>query len=172
MTLATSRALVASEVATPWEEGLAPPAAAAGSGRLRLELGVGRLPAVQLLARALSSLPDRYREDYAADLLAALAPAAMLAPYAVNPLTLTLILTLTLALALTLTLTLALPRYGLPPPAGTDLGALSARLQALTTAGSGLLYSRAAARGALGVSLQLNAFALLLVRRLRLAGAL
>ena len=110
MTLATSRALVASEVATPWEEGLAPPAAAAGSGRLRLELGVGRLPAVQLLARALSSLPDRYREDYAADLLAALAPAAMLAPYAVRPFTLTLILTptLTLALALTLTLTLTL----------------------------------------------------------------
>ena len=85
MTLATSRALVASEVATPWEEGLAPPAAAAGSGHLRLELGVGRLPAVQLLARALSTLPDRYREDYAVDLLAALAPAAMLAPYALSP---------------------------------------------------------------------------------------
>ena len=85
MTLATSRALVASDVATPWEEGLAPPAAAAGSGRLRLELGVGRLPAVQLLARALSTLPDRYREDYAVDLLAALAPAAMLAPYALSP---------------------------------------------------------------------------------------
>ena len=186
MTIATSRALVATEAATPWEEGLAPPAAAAGSGQLRLELGVGRLPAVQAVARALSRLPDRcsecynlapqpptealalplaptltctllhirthtftasphpspprYREDYAIDLLAALAPAAMLAP------------------------------YGLPPPTGTDLTALAARLQLLTTAGSGLLYSRTAARYASGVSLQLNAFALLIVRRLRLAG--
>ena len=59
MTIATSRALVATEVATPWEEGLVPPAAAAGSGHLRLELGVGRLPAVQAVARALSRLPDR-----------------------------------------------------------------------------------------------------------------
>ena len=71
-------------------------------------------------------------------MLAALAPAAMLAP------------------------------YGLPPP--RDLAPLAVRLQLLTTAGSGLLFSRAAARDAPGVSLQLNAFALLIVRRLQLAG--
>ena len=51
-----------------------------------------------------------------------------------------------------------------------NVAALAVRLQLLTTVGSGLLYSRAAARGAPGVSLQLNAFALLVVRRLRLAG--
>ena len=140
VTIATSRALEATAEASPWEEGLAPPTAAPGSGSLSVSIGLGRLPAVQAVARGLRALPHRWERDYANDLLAALAPGAMLA------------------------------QYGDEDPANAVDADLVARLQALTTAQTGLLYSSSSLRYDRGVSLQLNAFALLVVRKLELAG--
>jgi hypothetical protein len=86
VTVATSRALVASEQVSLWREGVALPPAVPGSGTLTAVFGVGRLPAVLTISRALlrQAMPGggNPRPDSAAAWLGVLAARAALLPYA------------------------------------------------------------------------------------------
>ena len=151
VTLATSRAVAAAAEPALWAEGLVLPAALPGSGGLTVRTGAGRLPVVRTLAAGLLALPARRAPDARPDaltLLASLAPLAMLLPYG----------TATKAAL---------------PAAAAQLEAVAAALAPMTDAPrlTGLHYSAAARAEARSTDLWLNAHALFVLRRLRLAGA-
>lgn len=146
--VATSMALPASsEEAVPWEEGLALPAAENGTGHLTLVAGLGRLAAVQNMVTGLLQLSARGSTDAPAtpELLAALASSALLAPY-----------------------TAAKPE--LVAAAKQVMLERVGELAELTTS-KGLHYSQFSMRAMNEdyTDLHLNALALFVVRRLRLA---
>jgi hypothetical protein len=150
VTLATSRAVAAAAEPTLWAEGLVLPAALPGSGGLTVRTGAGRLPVVRTLAAGLLALPARGAPDARPDalaLLASLAPLAMLLPYS------------------------GAAKAALPA-AAAQLDAVAAALAPMTDAPglTGLHYSAAARAEARSTDLWLNAHALFVLRRLRLAG--
>jgi len=152
VTLATSRAVAAAAEPALWAEGLVLPAALPGSGGLTVRTGAGRLPVVRTLAAGLLALPARGAPDARPDalaLLASLAPLAMLLPYG------------------------GAAEAALPA-AAAQLDAAAAALAPMTDGAPGLTglhYSAAARAAARSTDLRLNAHALFVLRRLRLAGA-
>lgn len=76
--VATSMAVDGTVAGQPWLEGLVLPEAIPGSGSLTITAGVGNLPAVQELATALM---QTLAYPNGLDLVSALTPVAMLAPY-------------------------------------------------------------------------------------------
>ena len=152
--VATSRAIRATGGVALWSEGISLPAAVPGSGGLNLTVGVGRLPAVLSAATILLDAPTRggrqpISDAAAPELVASLAPLAMLLPYAAQ---------------------LTTTRRWIDR-ATAQLSVAAAALAPMTDASTGLHYSRKAKEIAEGADMRLDAHALYILRRLRLAGA-
>ena len=152
--VATSRAIRATGGVALWSEGISLPAAVPGSGGLNLTVGVGRLPAVLSAATNLLDAPTRggqqpISDAAAPELVASLAPLAMLLPYAAQ---------------------LTTTRRWIDR-ATAQLNVVAAALAPMTDASTGLHYSRKAKEMADGADMRLDAHALYILRRLRLAGA-
>jgi len=148
--VATSRSLAAAAKPSLWQEGIMLPDAVNGSGNLTLQLGAGHLPPLLSLSEALLRLPDQNDYISAPSLLASMAPAGMLAPYAGVDVA--------------------------KQAAERQLHTAASALGAMHDRHTGLHYSAEARAQAArdperGVDLALNAHALVLTRNLRLGGA-
>lgn len=148
--VATSMALPAcSGPCLPWEEAVELPNATEGSGHLELVVGLGHLAAVQIFAAGLLRKPDPHTAHVpsAIELLGVVGASGLLKPYADR-----------------------YPQLEQWVTAQTALQDASKALNGLTTP-AGLSYSLFSIPRALDtVDLYLNAFALFILRRLRLAG--